>query len=58
MSLQELLAEIGRRADWIPNWAIAAAAFVIAASLALAVHGVLMRVVRRMLPAAWIYPGP
>ena len=55
MSLQELLAEVGRRADWIPNWAIAAAAFVIAAGLALALHGALMRLVRRMLPNAWIF---
>src|SRR6478735_6960097 len=55
MSLQELLAEVGRRADWIPNSAIAAAAFVVAAGLALAVHGALMRVVRRMLPTAWIF---
>jgi len=55
MSLQDLLAEVGRRADWIPNGAIAAAAFVVAAGLGLAVHGAMMRAVRRMLPTAWIF---
>src|SRR6187551_3901108 len=55
MSLQELLAEIGRRADWIPNWAIATVAFGAAAGLALAAHGALMRLVRRMLPNAWFF---
>jgi small-conductance mechanosensitive channel len=55
MSLQELLAEVGRHADWIPNWAIAAAAFLIAAGLALAVHGGVVRVVRRMLPADFVF---
>ena len=55
MSLQELLAEVGRQAGWIPNWATAAAAFLIAAGLALAVHGVVVRVVRRMLPADFVF---
>jgi small-conductance mechanosensitive channel len=55
MSLQELLAEVGRRAAWIPNWAIAVAVFAVAAGLALAAHGALMRVVRRMLPTSWVY---
>jgi small-conductance mechanosensitive channel len=55
MSLQELLAEIGHKAAWIPNWAIAVAAFAIAAGLALAVHGAVVRIVRRMLPADFVF---
>lgn len=55
MSLQELIAELDRRGEWLPNWTIAAAVFVAAAVLALLVHGAVMRLVRRLLPASFVY---
>ncbi len=55
MSLQEIFEQISRSAVWIPNWAIASAAFIVAAMLALLVHGAIMRVVRRLLPSSFEY---
>ena len=45
MDLHEILGQIGRSAVWLPDWAIAGAAFIVAAILALLVHGAIMRVV-------------
>jgi small-conductance mechanosensitive channel len=55
MKLQDLLEEVSRSAGWIPDWAIASTAFVIAALLALLVHGATMRLVRRLMPASFEY---
>jgi uncharacterized membrane protein len=55
MDLHEILEKISRSAAWIPDWAIAGAAFIVAAILALLVHGAIMRVVRRLLPASFEY---
>jgi len=55
MDLHEILEQISRSAGWIPDWAIALAALVIAAALALLVHGAAMRMVRRLLPASFEY---
>jgi len=55
MHLHEILEQISRSAVWIPDWAIAAAAFIVAATLALQVHGAVMRVIRRLLPASFEY---
>jgi small-conductance mechanosensitive channel len=55
MSLQDLLTEVGDRAGWIPDWAIAVAAFVVAAALALLLHGAVMRLVRRWLPGDLVF---
>jgi small-conductance mechanosensitive channel len=48
MLLQDLFAEIGRLADWIPNWLTSLVALAVAAALALAFHGAVMRVARRL----------
>jgi small-conductance mechanosensitive channel len=53
MSLQEIFEQLSRAAVWIPNWAISATAFVIAAMLALLVHGAVVRLIRRLLPASF-----
>jgi hypothetical protein len=55
MDLHEVLGQISRSAVWIPDWAIAGAAFIVAAILALLVHGAIMRMVRRLLPASFEY---
>jgi len=55
MDLQELLEQISRSAVWIPDWAIAGTAFILGALLALLVHGAIMRLVRRLLPASFEY---
>jgi len=55
MDLHDLLQEISRSAGWIPDWAIAGAAFIVAASLALLVHGAIMRLIRRLTPAGFEY---
>jgi hypothetical protein len=39
MDLHEVLEQISRPAVWIPDWAIAGAAFIVAAILALLVQG-------------------
>lgn len=55
MDLQEIIEHIRRSAAWVPDWAIAAAAFMVAAALALLVHGAVMRVIRRLMPASFEY---
>lgn len=50
MTLQHIFTAAGHTAGWIPDWALAAIAFAIAATLALLVHGAVMRLVRRLVP--------
>lgn len=50
MSLQALFAAIARTAGWIPDWLIAVTAFVVAAAVALVLHGAVVRLLRRLVP--------
>lgn len=55
MSLQSLFDEIGRVAVWVPDWAIAVAALAVAAGLALLLHGVVMRLARRLVSPRHVF---
>ncbi|SJZ31593.1 Small-conductance mechanosensitive channel [Enhydrobacter aerosaccus] len=55
MPLQDLFTEIGRLAGWLPDWLITAAAFVLAAALALLVHGAVVRLAHRLVPPRFVF---
>jgi small-conductance mechanosensitive channel len=55
MTLQQIFATVEHTAGWLPNWVIAVVAFVIAATLALLVHGAVVRLVRRLVPPGLEY---
>lgn len=55
MNVHAVVEQISRYAQWAPDWAIAGAALAGAAMLAWLIHGVVMRTVRRLLPASFEY---
>ncbi len=55
MSLQDLFAEVGRVADWFPDWLITMTAFVVAAALALLLHGAVVRLARRLVSPRHVF---
>jgi small-conductance mechanosensitive channel len=50
--MREALDFAGRAAAWAPEWAISAVCLVLAALIALALHGATLRLIRRAIPSA------
>jgi hypothetical protein len=53
MSLENLLAWTRDAIAWLPNWAISAVCLLLAAGLAIALHGAAMRLLRRLVPPSF-----